>query len=172
MFRISCTAKLIKRASLLIGRVFHEPTTALGNWHANILYFHHLQLLMFVNDTSRLVVITPAQDMHSLANHLVVHLPILLERLAIPPLMIDAEIDEMAMCYYGPTQSRSVLGTMNDYRAQMVALMRDQSTPMTPLEWSLNLNETPIGPLHDLQPGEVVQELFTQRFDVLGNSAS
>ncbi len=75
MFRISCTVKLIKRASLKIDRVFPEPTTALGNWHANILYFHYLQLLMFVNDTSRQVVITLAQDMHSLANHLIVHLP-------------------------------------------------------------------------------------------------
>ena len=72
-----------------------EPTTALGNWYANILFYSHLQLLLFVSENSRLAVVTPAREIKSLPNHLTRHLSALLERLDAPPGWIEAEVREM-----------------------------------------------------------------------------
>jgi hypothetical protein len=49
---ISCTAKLLKRSRLNPEKPAEPPTTALGDWHANLIYIHRNQLILFVNDHS------------------------------------------------------------------------------------------------------------------------
>jgi hypothetical protein len=102
-----------------------EPTTALGNWYANILFFHRRQILMFVSERSRLAVVTPAKETRLLASHLVQHLSVLLDSLKGIPEWIDTEVRQMGDVCYAATKSRSVLGTMNDYKYQIESLLAE-----------------------------------------------
>jgi hypothetical protein len=165
MVVICCTSKLLKRTGFPIKSLILAPTTALGTWYANILFFHHRQVLLFVSDLSRLAVITPAKDVRSLANHLTEHLAILLKHIDAQPKWIDAEIREMANISFATTHSRSVLGTMNDYKIQ-IAFMLEESEDMSPLEIAMNLVECPVGPLEYRSPGVVALGLLKDHYEV------
>jgi hypothetical protein len=163
MFTICCTAKLLKRIRFLPEPTIEEPTTALGNWHANLLYINRSQFILFVNDDSRLAVITPAKDARSMAGHLSRHLSALLHRLKVPSYWIDAEIREMADANFAKTRSRSVLGTMNEYKLQIEASLYMTRT-LDLIELENYMNEVIAGPLNYRQPDEVALELLHRRY--------
>ena len=163
MVNICCTSKLLKRTGFSVASSMSEPTTALGNWYANILFFSHLQLLLFVSENSRLAVVTPAREIKSLPNHLIHHLSALLERLDAPPQWIEAEVREMTDARIAKTHSKSVLGTMNDYDFQ-IEVMIQRSGIVDPLEMAINLSVCPIGPLQYQNPHEVSFELLKRRY--------
>ncbi len=164
MITIRCTSKLLKRTGFHIESSLPEPTTALGNWYANILFFHRRQMLLFVSERSRLAVITPARETRLLASHLVQHLSVLLEELNAKPEWIDAEIRQMADVRYAATNSRSVLGTMNDYKYQMEANFQSSFEVSDP-EMGLQLSICPVGPLQYRAPNQVTLELLQKRYE-------
>lgn len=166
MVTICCTSKLLKRIGFPAESLVSNSTTALGNWYANILFFHHQQVLLFVSDYSRLAVITPAKEIRSLANQLTIHLSALLERLDAKPEWINAEIREMADLQYATTKNkRSILGTMNDYKIQIEAMI-DKSKMISPIEIALNLSICPVGPLQYRNPRDVSLDLLKKGFEV------
>jgi hypothetical protein len=60
---------------------------------------------------------------------------------------------------FGYTKSKIILGSMNDFAYNfeyMLPLHKSYSFT----EWSLNLAETPCGPLNYRSPIEVTQEIF------------
>lgn len=135
------------------------PTTALGNWYANILFFHRRQVLLFVSERSRLAVITPAKEMRLLASHLTRHLFDLLDRLNAKHDWMDAEIRQMADVRYAPAQNRSVLGTMTDYKFQIERLVAE-SLEICEIAIALRLSVCPIGPFQYKNPTEVTRDLL------------
>ncbi len=165
MFTIRCTAKLLKRIGRKPGSpiLAVEPTTALGDWHANILFFDRAQAILFTNDNSRLAVVAPARDARNLGKHLSVALAELLEHLGIPPEWIQAEVSEMAELSVGPTRSRSLLATMNDYAFQIEGRFH-QWGGFFPLQMSLDLSGCPSGPLGYRLPYEVTEALLGERY--------
>jgi hypothetical protein len=163
MITICCTSKLIKRTGFNTEAAFSDPTTALGNWYANILFFSHKQLVLFVSEKSRLGVITPAIEVKSLASHLTHHLSTLLERLGAPPEEIAAEVREMADVHFSTTHSKSVLGSMNDYAFQVEMMIRE-SADINPLGMAVALSNMPVGPLKYGFPGEVTLDLLKSRY--------
>ena len=65
----------------------------------------------------------------------------------------------MEPLYFGRTNSRSVLGTMNDFVNNFkyqLAMGRDYS----PLDWSLRLAITPCGPIGMESPDRLTRRLF------------
>jgi hypothetical protein len=163
MFTICCTSKLLKRINLHPEMLALEPTTALGNWYANILYFYKRQNLMIVSENSRLAVITPAKDARSLANYLTQNLLDILVLFGVPSEWIEAEMREMADVHISTTLSRSVLGTMNDYKFQIEVLM-DDPEEISPFEMAKILCECPVGPLQYRFPREVAIDLLKKRY--------
>ena len=165
MFTIRCTAKLLKRIGRKQGLPMPavEPTTALGDWHANILFFDRAQALLFTNDNSRLAVVAPARGARNLGNHLSVALAELLEHLAIPLEWIQGEVSEMAELCVAPTRSRSLLATMNDYAFQIEGRFH-QWGGVFPLQMSLDLSGCPSGPLGYRLPYEVTEALLRERY--------
>ncbi|HEX2980847.1 MAG TPA: hypothetical protein VHO48_11330 [Anaerolineaceae bacterium] len=166
MVTICCTSKLLKRAGFPVESSVPEPTTALGNSYANILFFHRRQILLFVSERSRLAVIAPAKDTRLLANHLPRSLSVLLERLNAKPEWIDAEIRQMADVHYAPTGSRSVLGTMNDYKFQIEALL-SRSLEESEIAIALHLSVCPAGPLEYRSPDRVTLDLLKTRYEAI-----
>ncbi len=165
MFTIRCTGKLLKRIGHKPGLPAPavESSTALGDWHANILFFHRAQALLFTSDTSRLAVVAPARDARNLGRHLTIALAELLEHLAIPLEWIQAEVSEMAELGIAPTRSRSVLATMNDYAFQ-IEVRFHQWGGFFPLQMSLDLSGCPSGPLGYQRPYEVTEALLRERY--------
>lgn len=156
--------KAFKTHQLSEGTSSPEVTTALGNWYANILFFHRRQILMLVSERSRLAVITPAKDKNLLANHLVQHLHALLDRLDAKPEWIEAEVRQMDVVRYAATKSRSVLGTMNDYMFQIEALL-DDSPNATEIEIAKFLSVCPVGPLQYKSPDKITLDLLKTSYE-------
>jgi len=166
MVTIRCTAKLIKRMGRKPGALEEAaiPTNALGDWHANILFFHRAQVLLFVNDNSRLAVVTPARDARNLDTHLTGALAELLEHLGVPVRWIEAELSEMRTTHIAPTRSRSVLATMNDYAFQIEGRYHEWGG-VYPLEMSLDLSGCPSGPLGYQLPHEITTGMLKMGYD-------
>jgi hypothetical protein len=164
MLTIRCTAKLLKRIGRKPGLPDEvvEPTTALGDWHANVLFFDRAQALLFANDNSRLAVVTSARDARNLDAHLAAELAELLEHLGVPQPWINAEVAQMSQSHVAPTRSRSVLATMNDYAFQIEGRFH-QWGGLYPLQMSLDLSECPSGPLGYRLPYEVTMALLRER---------
>ena len=164
MITIRCTAKLLKRigrkAAALAEAV--NPTSALGDWHANLLFFYRAQVLLFVNDNSRLAVVTQARDARNIEAHLAGGLAELLEHLGVPIPWIHAELSEMRRAQLAPTRSRSVLATMNDYAFQIEGRYHEWGG-VYPLQMSLDLSGCPSGPLGYRLPGEVTTGFLKAR---------
>ena len=164
MVTICCTSKLMKRTGFPAVSSIPEPTTALGNWYANILFFQRRQVLLFVSERSRLAVVTPAKETRLLASHLVQHLPVLLENLNAKPKWIDEEMRHMVDVRFAATKSRSVLGTMNDYKFQIERL-HAESPELNELEISNHLSVCPVGPLQYRSSDQVTLDLLKTSYE-------
>jgi hypothetical protein len=164
MVTICYTSKLLKRTGFPVEPSVPEPINALGNWYANILSIHRRKILLFVSERSRLAVFTPAKETRLLASHLLHHLSILLDRLKAKPEWIVAEISLMVDVRYAATKSRSVLGTMNDYRFQIEELL-SISPVLSEIEIALHLCDCPAGPLQYRTPEKVTLELLQNRYE-------
>ena len=123
MFTLRCTQKLLQRmhlkASDLRDAVTLEPTTALSDWYAHLLFIQRQHLVMFVSKRSRLCVLSPAKDIDRLLQRFPQALEQLLRDIGISEEAIARERTEMSqMCYgltTGATNGRSVLGNIRDY---------------------------------------------------------
>lgn len=164
MFNICCTSKLLKRIDVTPEVDLVEPTTALGNWYATIHHFSRTQALLFVSDTSRLAVVTPAREARLLARHLREGLAALLESLCMPSAWIESELSEMVEVRISTTHSRSILATMNDFKYQIMGGYFDDGW-IDPLEVEGRLSECPIGPFQWRTPGEVAADLLKARYE-------
>jgi hypothetical protein len=163
VYTLCCTSKLLKRAGFPIQPSTSSPTTALGNWYGNILFFHRVQLLLLVSENSRLAVITPAKEVRSVANRLTLQLKEVLQSLGAEPNWIEAEMHEMETVTYSTTHSKSVLGTMNDYQNQIEAIFENLEE-MSPLEMAIHLSATPVGPLQYQSPEKVAIDLLKSAY--------
>jgi hypothetical protein len=163
MYTICCTSKVLKRTGFPTESSIIEPTTALGNWYVNILFFHRRQILLFVSDRSRLAVVTPAKETRSLAVHLSSHLSPLLRRLRAEPEWIEAEIHQMKEVIYAKTRNRSILGTMSEFKIQIEAILEDVAD-MDSLEIALTLCDVLMGPPPYRYPKEVAIDLLREKY--------
>ncbi len=77
----------------------------------------------------------------------------------VKPEWIDAEIRQMIDVRYAATKSRSMLGTMNDYKFQIETLMAE-SLDVSGIEIALHLSVCPVGPLQYRSPDQVTLDLL------------
>src|SRR5678815_444897 len=95
MLTLRCTKKLLSRAissRLPVGPM--EATTILGDWHATLI-FARPQIVLCVNDRSRLPVFVPARGMVEFPERLRASVGVLLRRIGVPGPAIAREIHEM-----------------------------------------------------------------------------
>ena len=89
--------------------------TALGDWYVNRLTVDRQPLLLLVSSHSLLPALIPAREVRSLPDRLPEIVALRLQRLAVAPSLIDAELAAMASVAVGPTVDRSVVGIMVDF---------------------------------------------------------
>ena len=163
MYAIRCTAPLLRRLARLTppgkGREPHA-TTVLGDWYANPLNIGRHRLILCTSAQSLLSVVVPAKDLLGLPQRLAESLAFLLSRLAVPTKCINAELAEMSLVRFGPTRSRSVLGSMNDFAWTARAYFQSDRPTIYLDQLDFRLSETPCGPLNYESPAEVALRLL------------
>jgi len=170
MMTLRCTQKLLERLSLsgnLDAPETLSPTPVLGDWYATILFTRPSQLILAVNEKSRLCLLLPARELSTLAPRFCVEAAELLQRIGVSEEAVEHEVQEMSpltlastrvLSETGTSVSRSVLGSMNDFTRMVKFSLQRREWPL--LDLSEQMCETPCGPLQMRSPKEVARELL------------
>lgn len=159
MTTLRCTAKLLKRLGISEPGEPPSPNNILGDWFANIIFTRQGHYVLLVNERSLLPVLTTARDLLNLERRFFSQLAEVLSSLGIRQELIEREIALMAPMYYGRTNDRRVLGTMNDFVVSFrweLSIGRDYSLH----DWSLRLAGTPCGPIGMDRPMDAARRLL------------
>jgi hypothetical protein len=159
---LRCTAKLLKRFG--VERPLDPPPgdNAPGDWHANILFLRGAHLLLCVSERGRLPVVVSARGLRDFPLEFPRHVREVLLAIGVPEEAADRECGLMGDLAFGPTENRSVLGTLNGF-AQMLKCSWDERPDLSLFDWSLHLAETPCSPLDWRYPRDAVAGLLTAR---------
>ncbi|MDW7710493.1 MAG: hypothetical protein SCH98_08455 [Deferrisomatales bacterium] len=168
MTTLRCTAKFLKRFG--VERPPDPPPgdNVLGDWYANILFLKGAHVLLCVSERSRLPVVASARWLRDFPSQFPRLVGDILAELGVPSDAADRERGRMIPMAFGPTRSRSVLGTLNDFAA-MLKVSWNERPDLSLFDWSLRLAETPCSPLDGRRPRDVTLELLApqNRFRVI-----
>jgi len=164
MTTIRCTGKLMKRMGIRDPGEPPPPENVLGDWFANILYTRQGHYILLVSERSLLPVLTTARDLDGLVSRFMRQLDEMLSALGVRQGLIDRELSQMEPIHFGRTNSRSVLGTMNDF-VQMFKYMLPGGQDLTVLDWSLHLAKVPCGPIDMERPNRLARRLLENPHD-------
>ena len=167
MVTVRCTQKLARKLGLTKLMPTPAPTTALGDWYATILHTRPKHLVLLVSDTSRLAVLLPASPLSTLVPRFRTVLREVLQEMGVSAEAITREEKEMEALGFGPTQNRSVLGTMNEYvyQYQVSCDVAEDGGLYSLALISHRLNEIICSPLQWRRPREVAQELLDSKIN-------
>lgn len=147
MLVVHATKKLLDR----VGRPTVEPatpsTTHLGSWYATAMFWRP-QVALFVNETTFLPVLMPLAPTASLLERFPAWFATTLEAHAVPRSFIDAELAGVGAVGLAKTNSRSILGVMNEF-VHLADRRKDEVEDDQDLvELALELSEVPTSPLY------------------------
>ncbi len=120
-----------------------EPSTKLRNWCAKPLFWRP-QHAFFVSESTFLPVFAPLAPASTLAMRFPDELATILRAHGVPESFIADELAAMDDVVVSRTNNRQVLGVLNEF-AFMANRIRRLHPEVTPLQWALNLAETPVG---------------------------
>lgn len=119
-----------------------SSTTLLGPWYATVLFWRP-QVALFVNEATLLPVLLPFAPAGSVLERSSEAIGTVLRAHGVRASFIEAEVAEMREVRVSKTDSRSVVGIMNEF-AYLGAVWRAGDL----LQLSLRLAETPCSPLY------------------------
>ncbi len=157
MYTLRCTGKLLARLGPVTEVAREPPTTVLGDWYGTLVYAPGMQLVLLVSERTLFPLVVPAREARTLPERIPVALGRALAQLGVSPPAIDREVQAMAGLRIGKTASRTVLGSMNDFRQMMMA---HPWPPRSLTAFSLELAEAPCGPIGMRSPDDLTRELF------------
>ena len=163
MYALRCTRALLgrfRKASIDEILLPAPATTVLGDWYANLLNVGRHRLVLCTNERSLLTVVVPARDLPDLPRRIAESAATLLASLGVHHDRIRTEVRAMQWIQVARTQSRSVLGSMNDFAFAVNVYFRGDRESVSLVELDRWLAETPCKPLQFRTPGEVARELM------------
>lgn len=146
MFTIHATRKLLDRTKQKPSDPVDEPSTAMGNWYANLVPGRP-QIAIFVNENTLVPVLVPAAPAKTIAKRFVDQLAAVLEALDAPADFIDTETAAMDWCGWSTTRNRSVVGSMNDFVFLAQHHRQHSTVDVDLVGLSVRLAGTPCSPL-------------------------
>lgn len=160
MITLRCTKKLQKHLGVKPEPEDVEPTSALGDWYANLVFMPKgWPLILITNERSLLsVVLRHDADVIAEFKQRVIAL---LHRLEIPKAAIERETFHLQQIGVGKTNNRRVLGSMNDAVLQIeVRLFDNPRGPVTLQQCEDDLAENLYSMLKYEHPTDVARELL------------
>lgn len=162
MFILRCTKPLLKRLKSTYPPVdpFSRSTTALGDWYATEYRFRGRSMIIAVAEHSRLCVACEPASLAELVADLQARLAVLLRDIRVPVMAINPELRRMATVQVGPTQSRSVIGSLVDHRYSIDCWFQVEKKPFTLDEVNRDLSTAPSAVLNWSTHGEATDRLL------------
>jgi len=158
---LRCTAKLLAR----IGSP-QEPeapsTTILGDWYAAPLNIGHSRYVLLISERSRLPVLMAGRDLKHLTDNFPDALAAVLWGLGISAAVIQREVEASRKAVFAKTNSRSHLGTLNDFSYLLRGHMGN-APGLDLVDLALWLSNAPVAPLGMSSPDRVTRDLLTKR---------
>lgn len=147
MLVIHATKKLLDR----VGTPTVEPTTGsstvLGSWYATVLFWRP-QVAFLVNERTLLPLLMPLAPAATLLERLPTWIDATLDAHGVPRTFIDAELAYAADIGLARTNSRTVLGVMNEF-ARLADWQKDAvGSDDDLIAVALDLSEVPTSPLY------------------------
>lgn len=154
------TTRFRKRLRQQVQAEAIDSTTKLGDWYANILHFGHRQVVLCTSAKSLLSVVFSAQRLRQeFGENLRRSVGTVLRGIGVPEEAVSDELEQMKDYVVTGTESRSVLGSMNDFKIQVEYRLADFGDDAYE-ELTFELSEVLCGPLDYGRPAEVALELF------------
>jgi hypothetical protein len=148
MVAIRCTKKLLARVGE--PQEASAPATAtLGDWYACPLNIGHQRYVLLISEHSRLPVLMAGRELRHLADNFPDALAAVLWGLGISAVAIQREVEATSEAVIAKTNSRSHLGTLNDFSFMLRWQLLDRLDPDL-VQAALELAHTPVGPLRPL----------------------
>ncbi len=171
---IRCTAKLQKEMGLKksdinnlveLNNAGSKSSLTLGDWHANLLFIDRKKCVLFANDKTLLNFIAPdvsRAEIRNLDELFISYLYPVLATEGIPPKIVDSFIQEYSKIIYAPTNSKKILGSMNDLAwcyKHMILSDGGVHSCMVPTIIS-QMNKMPMKPIDYERPTDMLAKLL------------
>lgn len=159
MVIIRCTKRLLLRLPSWEWGPCPKSTTVLGDWCGNQILVGSRRMILVISERSRLPALLPVQDVPRLHTAIPSAVSEVLRCISVPGPRIEREVEAMSELLFTPTNSRSLLGSLNDFTFQIRSwfeMRQDYSL----LEMALKLSETPVSPLAYQHPSDITRRLF------------
>ena len=162
MFTLRCTRKLLNFLCANSPSTDIPPTTALGNWYANLLFAKHARLMICVSERSLLPVFIEAEARSTVVERFRESVRSLLERVGVEGTFVEREIGNMCAFQIGTTTNRRVLGSLGDlsFLAREVIKLRSGLDLMA---LALEIAETPCSVISYQSPKSMTLALLRNR---------
>lgn len=148
MVVIRGTRKFLDRAGRPSAAPHPASSTTLGDWFATVLFWRP-QLALFVNAATLLPAFMPLAPATTVLERFPGALAVVLRAHGVAEGIIEHEVAEAADTCLAKTNSRSVLGVMNEF-VRLADWRREELNGPDDLTWlSLELAQVPCGPLYD-----------------------
>lgn len=164
---IRCTKKLQKEMGLIKASFSElEPADAcLGSWHANLLFIARRKCVLFVNDRTLFNFIVPdvsRVQLKALSGLFISWLACVLAEEEIPEYVREKIMAEYSKVEYANTNSKSVLGSMNDLAYHYEYLILSEGGVHSPAVPGIikKLNHMPMGAIGYAYPIEALKAIY------------
>jgi hypothetical protein len=163
VFQLRCTAKLRDPVlkAVRAGATGHGPTTTLlGDWFANRFNFGAQRYIICTSELALLTVLIPARDLRAVKERLITAIDQVLVDLEVPAVRREREFRQMEEFGVAKTNSRSILGSMNDMAYLAEAELSATGRLFDLRAVNVRLAAVPCGPLNYQYPGDRAVELL------------
>lgn len=165
MLILRCTRKLRAKNLGPTGGLQDSLAPTLGNWHANLIYIARSPLVLCVNDLSLLSVIVAGRQFPNILSAITARIVKRLRRMGLSEELLLQEHLAMQVVEVQPSNSKSVLGSMNDFVHGLKWQVRSRFDVEALDELEDMLSETPMGALNYQYPVEVAYQVFGMTFE-------
>jgi hypothetical protein len=162
MLVLRCTQRLLKRSPGPVQQRQDALVPALGDWHANLIYLAKSPIVLCVNDISLLAILVRGRDFPHFVSAFQNRLVGRLGRMGLTPDTILAERAAMEIVQIQPSNSRSVLASMNDFVRYLKWRARNHFDFSQADALEDMLSETPMGALKYQYAVEAAAAAFSQ----------
>ena len=169
LITLRCTRKLLR---LLDGNPVDcalEATAALGNWYGNLVPTVAGELVVLANERTLLSVAVPVQMVDRVFIEFPERVYNLLRMIGVPTQIALQECAELETVMLARTESRSVLGSLNEIALhyQLVAERDSGRNSLSLSAVERQLSGHLHGPLNYVHPADIARELLRERYGPL-----
>lgn len=160
MTALRCTAKLLKAMKATPVANPAPATSRLGDWHANLIRVSRTQLVIAVNDATRFGIVVDAAPYADIPLRIAQRLFNTLQFIGVPADLAAEEAHTMESMRLAATNSKSVLGTLNQYTFEVERDLRERLA-FSAVALTQRLTSTIVcNPKHIGAPTDRVREAF------------